>query len=125
MNNTYVHVAVEEHESSVVLTLLDDRITQYDCAEELTEEMVSAVGDKFNRIVIDFSKVEFMSSVGYRPFISLRKQAGKRDAKLVICGLSTDMQLLFQTTQLIVKPESKHFGFILADSVQHALDMDL
>jgi anti-anti-sigma factor len=125
MNKTYVHVTVEEHGSSVVLTLLDDRITQYECAEELTDELTSAAGEKFERIVIDFSRVEFMSSVGYRPFISLCKEAKKRDAKIVICGLTPDMQVLFQTTQLLVKPGSKHFGFILADSVQHALETEV
>lgn len=125
MTNDYSHITVDEHDSSVVVTLQDDRITQYDSAEEIEQELMSAVGDESKRVILDFSNVAFMSSVGYRPLIQLRKHLAKHDSPMVICGLSDDLRELFTTTHLIVQPESNGFGFVAADSVLDALEMQL
>src|SRR5258708_2170520 len=45
--------------------------------------------------VLDLSKVEYISSAGFRVLLLLDRQAGKDERRLVLCGLTPKVRQLF------------------------------
>ena len=52
-----------------------------------------------NRFIIDFSRLSFISSVGLRVLLVCDKKIRPRDGKIILCGLSTDVQEVFKITE--------------------------
>ena len=86
----------------LVLTIAQSRIQGEECAQQLREEMQSAL-DKtgVNRVVVDLQNVRYMSSVAFWPLLSLRRQLLAVGGRLIICGLTGDIETLFLTTKMI------------------------
>ena len=54
-----------------------------------------------NRVVIDLQHARYLSSVAFWPLLSLRRQLLDAGGRLVICGLSGDIEDVFMTTKMI------------------------
>jgi anti-anti-sigma regulatory factor len=70
---------------------------------------------------VDLSQLEYMSSVGYGPFISLRAAILDAGGQLVLCGLSKVIKEMFETTRLLINPRSPGSLFEVADTVPSAV----
>jgi anti-sigma B factor antagonist len=76
-------------------------------AGEFEKKAVEATKDK-DKIIIDLSKVDFLSSAGLRALLILYRQVKARNGKIVLVGVSEEIQDVMENTGFI------NF-FILAD----------
>jgi anti-anti-sigma factor len=95
-----LHTSLEQ--GVLVLTIAQSRLQGEEIAHDLREEMGRAVEQaKCNRVVIDLRQVRYLSSVAFWPLLSLRKQLLEAGGRLIICGLSGDVEDVFATTKMI------------------------
>ncbi len=86
----------------LVLTIVQPRIQGEEVAQSLREEMHSAVKRAaVNRVVIDLQHARYLSSVAFWPLLSLRRQLLDAGGRLIICGLTGDIEDVFMTTKMI------------------------
>ena len=86
----------------LVLTIVQPRLQGEEIAHELREEMRRAVEQAgVQRVVIDLQQVRYLSSVAFWPLLSLRKHLLETGGRLIICGLSGDIEDVFATTKMI------------------------
>jgi len=52
-------------------------------------------------VVIDMAQVTYLSSAGIRPLLALNKEVREREGRLVLCGLTRDVESVFVATRLI------------------------
>ena len=62
---------------------------------KLHERVGALVDAGAGPIVLDFSKVEYISSAGFRVLLLLARQAGQASVRLVLCGLNAKVRQLF------------------------------
>ena len=53
-----------------------------------------------NKILCDFSRTEYVSSIGLRVFLSTLKRTGKSGGRLVLCGMKPGIVEIFDMTGL-------------------------
>ncbi len=86
----------------LVLTIAQSRIQGEEIAQSLREEMQSALEKAgVNRVVIDLRHARYLSSAAFWPLLSLRRQLLDAGGRLIICGLSGDVEDVFTTTKMI------------------------
>ena len=86
----------------LVLTIVQPRIQGEEVAQTLRDEMHEAVTQAgVNRVVIDLQHARYLSSVAFWPLLSLRRQLLDTGGRLIICGLSGDIEDVFTTTKMI------------------------
>jgi anti-anti-sigma factor len=49
-----------------------------------------------SRVVVDFSKVIYISSAGFRALLIAAQNSAEKDCKLALCGLSPEVRRLFE-----------------------------
>lgn len=85
-----------------VLTLSDAQIIGDDLADSLRDQLLAvAVQSQARNIVLDFQKVTFLSSSGFRPLLSLHRLLRQQNGKLILCRLSPEVREIFEVTRLI------------------------
>src|SRR5207245_2416840 len=97
------HVKVTTEQGVLILTLLDKELrTETQCAavREVFLDAVKQAGAK--KVVVDFRFVHFLSSVAFRPLLSLRRLVHETAARLVLCGLSEMVAEVFHATRLLI-----------------------
>jgi anti-anti-sigma factor len=95
-----VRVATEQ--GVLVLTVLDTEMREERTCAAIRQEFLDAVtksGSK--KIVVDFANVSFLSTVAFRPLLSLRRLAHEAKARLVLCNLSELVAEVFHATRLL------------------------
>jgi stage II sporulation protein AA (anti-sigma F factor antagonist) len=124
MSSSYQYVSESEADGILVLSLLLQRVESYETAEGMGRELVAAVqGKPAPQIVLDMGKLVYMSSVGYGPLISLRSYIREAGGRLVLCQLSPVVKEMFETTRLLINPQSPKSLFEFTDSREKALEM--
>ena len=64
-------------------------------APKLHERVAALMTEGQRAILLDLSKVEYISSAGFRVLLLLARQAGQSGARLALCGLSPKVRQLF------------------------------
>lgn len=86
----------------VVLTIQNAQILGDEMADTLRDQLLAvAVQSKAQNVVLDFRKVTFLSSAGFRPLLSLHRLLRQQNGKLMLCGLNKDVHEIFEVTRLI------------------------
>ena len=99
-SGSLLHCCVEQ--GVLVLTIVQPRIQGEEIAQQLRDEMRLAVEQAgVPRVVIDFRNASYLSSVAFWPLLSLRRQLMDTGGRLIICGLSGDIEDIFTTTKMI------------------------
>jgi anti-anti-sigma factor len=62
---------------------------------KLHERAAALVTEGRPAILLDLSKVEYISSAGFRVLLLLARQAGQGKSRLILCGLSPKVRQLF------------------------------
>src|SRR5919206_3866708 len=85
-----------------VFHLEEAQITGDSLADELRNELLAAY-TQVNAVhaVVDLSKVQMLSSAGFRPLLALLRLVRMRGGSLVLCGLSEYLHETFAVTRLI------------------------
>lgn len=98
--SSLLHSSVEQ--GILVLTIIQARIQGEETAQQLRDEMRLAVEKAgLQRVVVDLRHTRYLSSVAFWPLLSLRKQLLAASGRLLICGLSEDIEDVFLTTKMI------------------------
>jgi anti-anti-sigma factor len=85
-----------------VLALTESQILGDEMADVLRDQMLAiAVQSQAQNVVLDFSKVKFLSSSGFRPLLSLHRLLRQQNGKLLLCCLSPEVKEIFEVTRLI------------------------
>jgi anti-anti-sigma factor len=115
-----LHASLEQ--GVLILTILQSRLQGEEIAHDLREEMGRAVTQaKIPRVVIDLGQVRYLSSVAFWPLLSLRKQLIGAGGRLIICGLSGDIEDVFATTKMISTDGAADAPFEVAPDVAAAV----
>lgn len=108
-------------QSILVLTVTQPRIQGEEAAQALRDEMHAAVEQAgVNRVVVDLQHVRYLSSVAFWPLLSLRRQLLGTGGRLMICGLSGDIEDVFLTTKMISTGGTVDAPFEVAADVAEA-----
>jgi anti-sigma B factor antagonist len=86
----------------VIVNFQDASLLDSGQLEAIGTELYDLVDNKNRRkLILDFAKVQFMSSSALGVLITLRKKATAIKGDVVICGLRKDLTRVFEITNLI------------------------
>jgi anti-anti-sigma factor len=91
----------------LVLTIKEAQVRGDGLAESLRLEFLEAVDQTgCKKVAVDLRNVELITTVAFRPLLSLRRKLHDLDGKLVLCGLSPMVAEVFRVTRLISTGEA-------------------
>jgi anti-anti-sigma factor len=106
----------------LVLTVTQPRIQGEEAAQALRDELHAAVEQAgVNRVVVDLQHARYLSSVAFWPLLSLRRQLLEAGGRLMICGLSGDLEDIFLTTKMISNGGTVDAPFEVASDAAEAV----
>ncbi len=82
----------------VVVTVAEKRI-DYDSAKRFGEALLAALGDGSAMLIVDFSAVEAISSVGLRALVVAAKKSKSGGGKIVVSGLRPLVREVFEISR--------------------------
>ena len=123
MLEQYHHITVDQDQGVLILTVLDARIDQFEAAEQMGRELIEAAsGVDAKKVAVDMRHLQYMSSVGYGPFLSLHRRLSDSGGQLILCNLSEVIHEVFNSTRLLINPKSKASVFRAVDSLETAIE---
>jgi anti-sigma B factor antagonist len=92
---------VEDNGEIAIVNFIDRKILDEQNIQKIGEDLFSLV-DQYGRkkILLNFSKVEYLSSAALGKFISLNKKVQTAGGKLVMCNINEDIFEVFEITRL-------------------------
>lgn len=84
-------------------------IIDFDETSILNQDVISVIGEELNsiasslegkQILLDFNRVDFMSSAMIGEFLNFDKHCKEQDIAVKFCNLSSDLRQLFEVTNL-------------------------
>lgn len=86
----------------VVLRIEQEQVMGDTLADALREEMTTIYRQtRAVHVVIDFSHVKYLASSGFRPLLTLIREVRQRGGRMLLCGLTEDVQDVFSITRLV------------------------
>lgn len=86
----------------VVLRVTEPQIMGDTIADALRDELLAHyLQSKATHVVLDMAAVQYISSAGLRPLLALSRQVHAHEGRLILCGLSPDVEGVFKATRLI------------------------
>lgn len=108
--------------TAVVLRLTNAQVEGDPISDALREDLLTAVtGSDAAHVVLDFRSVNYLSSVAFRPLLSLRRKLKERGGRLVLCGMSQPVAEVFHVTRLVSTGGSSAAPFELQPDVPAAV----
>jgi anti-anti-sigma factor len=122
--STYQYISARQTGGVLILTVELTRIGAYEVAEAMGRELLEAVRNELaTKVVVDLGKLEYSTSVGYGPLISLRGRVRDAGGRLVLCALTPVVFQMFDATRLLINPRSPRSLFEFTDTVENAVAM--
>lgn len=99
--SVHKRITTNEIDGVTVVGFVDRKILEAANIQELGEELNGLVEGGNNRnLLLDFSKVEFLSSAALNKLIILDKKVKSHSGKLKLCNLKPEIQEVFVITRL-------------------------
>jgi anti-anti-sigma factor len=106
----------------LVLTITVTELQGEKVAESLLQELLAQVAHhQAQKVVVNLQNIKYISSVAFRPFLSLRRRLQEAGGRLILCGLSSVVGDVFYTTRLLSPTGSFDAPFEMAKDVAAAL----
>jgi anti-anti-sigma factor len=122
MANSYRYISTRCDRDVLILTIELPRVNEYAMAEAVGKELIDAAhAQRATKVVVDLGQLQYMSSVGYGPLISLRSRVRENGGRLVLCNLSEVVHEMFDATRLLINPRSPKSLFEFTDTVESAM----
>jgi anti-anti-sigma factor len=113
VNPTASVIVMSEHPSKyvrcplVVVRVNEAQVMGDTIADTLRDELLALYQQSgATHVVIDMAQVTYLSSAGIRPLLSLNKEVREREGRLILCGLTRDVESVFVATRLISSSRS-------------------
>jgi anti-anti-sigma factor len=98
---SYERIDVSESNSISVVRFKDQKIIDPEAIQQLGEELFDLVENgKRNKLVVNFSNVEFLSSAALGKLITFEKLAKKNNADLILTDIAPEIFQVFAITNL-------------------------
>jgi anti-anti-sigma factor len=101
---------ITEADVNGVLVLEPSGVIDSTNARAFTGRMLDSVNARQCNVVIDFQKVKYLSSAGFRSLLIVGKSIEKSQRKLVLCGMGPEVRRVFEIAmfdELFVTCESR------------------
>jgi anti-sigma B factor antagonist len=82
----------------ILVTVAEPRI-DYDSAQRFQEQLLAALGDGSTVLIVDFSAVDSISSVGLRALVVAAKKSKAGGGKIVVSGLRPVVREVFEISR--------------------------
>jgi anti-anti-sigma regulatory factor len=106
----------------LVLTINEAQVVGDDLCDALRDEMLAhTVRGHARNVILDFHKVVYVSSAGFRPLLSLHRILREHGGRLILCGLSPEVEEVFEVTRLISTRGSSRAPFEVQKDVPSAV----
>jgi anti-anti-sigma factor len=106
----------------LVLTIKDTHLHGDQLAEELRNELMGAVSKAgAKKLIVDFRNVEYLSSVAFRPLLSLRRKVEEAGGQMALCSLSPLVADVFRMLRLVSSSRSYPATFEVLPDLPAAL----
>ena len=100
-NSSDRRIDIENIDGVTVARLLEKKILDEANIESLGQEMFAMVDkDGYNKIIIDFSLVEYLSSAALGKLITMQKKVATAGGKVALCNIQRDILDVFKITKL-------------------------
>jgi len=94
-------IVVSESASVSVVGFQDQKILDPEAIQELGQELFDLIErDDRKKLVLNFSKVEFLSSAALGKLITFEKKAKRNDSQLILTNISPEIFQVFAITNL-------------------------
>jgi anti-anti-sigma factor len=98
----YRHLTSRLEQSVLVLTLTDTQLQGEEAAAALLQELLDALGRfAVHKVVVDMQRIEYLSSVAFRPLLHLRAKLQENGGRMLLCGLTPAVGDIFYTTKML------------------------
>jgi len=120
--NGVSHLTRRTEQDILVLTITDKHLRdEKPCAELRGELLASLAETGAKKVVVDLGQVEVVSSVAFRPLLSLRRAVEDAGARMVLCNLSEMVAEVFHVTRLLISGKSSVAPFEAKPDVASAI----
>ena len=91
---------VENRDGIAIVNFIDRKIFDKETIQQIGEDLFSLV-DQYERkkILLNFGKVEYLSSASLGKFLTLQEKLQKQGGKLVMCNINKDIFGVFEITR--------------------------
>jgi len=119
---SFEHIQCRPEHGIVVVTLIDAQLSGDELAEKLRKEMLSAA-DMYSaeKWVIDFARVQYFTSSGIRPLLTLHRKLQSAGSRLVLCNLREEIAEVFHATRLLATAGTPPGPFEAAPTLDDAM----
>ncbi|MFO0965322.1 MAG: STAS domain-containing protein [Gemmataceae bacterium] len=118
----FKHIDCRREHGALLVTILDTHLSGDELAEALRKELLGAAEDQpASKWIIDFRRVQFFTSAGIRPLLTLHRRLQSSGARLVLCNLREEIAEVFHATRLLATPGSPPGPFEAAPDLEQAL----
>ena len=96
----YSRIEVKKVNDVVVVLCLDPKLNDEYAIQEWGDQLEAVAETVTKALILDFSKVKFMSSSALRVLITLQKSTDSTEVPLLLCSLNDDILEIFKITNL-------------------------
>ena len=96
----YSRIEVLTMNNVVVVRCLDPKLNDEYAIQEWGDQLTDVAESVTQALILDFSKVQFMSSSALRVLITLQKTTDINSVPLLLCNLNDDIRNIFKITNL-------------------------
>jgi anti-anti-sigma factor len=127
VNHPVGNAMLEDQNSYVQCPVLVIRVTE---AQVMGDTVADALRDQLlslydqtgaTHAIIDMGQVTYLSSAGIRPLLALNREVREREGRLILCGLTDEVEGVFVATRLISPSHSVPATFECAADVSAAV----
>jgi anti-sigma B factor antagonist len=95
-------ISVEYVKSATIVTFTDDKILEENDIKSLQESIMSVIESAPDgiKLILDFSKVRFLSSAVLGLLIRISKRIYENEGKLMLCNINPKIYEVFKITRL-------------------------
>jgi anti-anti-sigma factor len=116
------HLTTRTTDGIWVLTFRDSQLHGDELAEALRQELLALVTESgAKKMVLDLRNVQYLSSVAFRPLLSLRRKLVDTGGQMVLCNLSPEVEEVFHAVRLISTSRSSPAPFDVQPDVPAAI----
>ena len=98
----------EEKDGDVLVLQVGDRLDSA-TAPEFEQRILSVIDAGEHSLLLDFSALDYMNSAGLKALLLAAKKVAPKNGRLVICGLASNVETVFQLTgfdkMFTIKPD--------------------
>jgi anti-anti-sigma factor len=107
---------------AIVLTITESQLQGDPISDRLRADLLGALERSGARhVVLDFQRIVFVSSVAFRPLLSLHRKLKEQGGRLVLCGMNERVAEVFHVTRLVSTTSTSAAPFELQADVPAAI----